>query len=197
MDEQILSLQKKMSKELDKERYNHTLGVMYTSASLAMCHGANLQKAMIAGLLHDCAKGIPNSEKVKLCEKYGIHITEVERANPGLLHAKLGAYLAKKKYGIKDADILNSISSHTTGRPGMSLLEKIIYIADYMEPGRNYLPNFPLVRKLAYKNLEDCLFKILEDSLKYLHSKDKAIDPMTEKTYNYYKERKLYRFSEE
>lgn len=196
MDEMILTLQKKMSKELDKERYNHTLGVMYTSASLAMCHDGDVNKALIAGLLHDCAKCIPNPEKIKLCEKYKIEVTEVEMANPGLLHAKLGAFLAKKKYGIKDEDILNAISSHTTGRPGMSLLEKIVYIADYMEPGRNFSPNFLAVRKLAYDNLEGCLYRILEDSLKYLKSKDKPIDPMTEKTYNYYRQRLINRYSE-
>ncbi len=192
MDEQILGLQRKIMKTLDKDRYNHTLGVMYTAASMAMRYGVDLNKAMIAGLLHDCAKCIPNQEKLKLCEKYQIPVSEVELANPGLLHAKLGAYLAKKKYGIKDEDVLKAIESHTTGRPGMSMLEKIIYISDYMEPGRAYLPHMNEVRRLAFEDIDQCLFHILEGSLKYLKSRDKAVDPMTENTYNYYRLRMTY-----
>ena len=80
--------------------------------------------------------------KIKMCEKYNLEISEIERKNPSLLHAKLGAYLAKDKYDIEDEEILMAIRSHTTGRPGMSLLEKIVYIADYMEPGRKELPKY-------------------------------------------------------
>jgi len=160
---------------------------MYTAASMAMRYGENMEKALIAGLLHDCAKCIPGAEKVALCEKNGIEITAIEQKNPGLLHAKLGAYLACEEYGVTDEDILMSIRSHTTGRPGMSLLEKIIYIADFMEPGRKELPNMADVRKLAFEDIDKCLFRILKDSLVYLKGRDYAIDPMTEETYNYYK----------
>jgi predicted HD superfamily hydrolase involved in NAD metabolism len=187
MDQKITNICKKLAKELDKERYDHTLGVMYTSASLAMCHGANLEHALYAGVLHDCAKCIPGAEKLKLCKKYHLEVSEIEKANPSLLHAKLGAYLAENKYGIVDPDILNAIASHTTGRPGMSLLEKIVYIADYIEPGRTELTNMEEVRKMAYHDIDQCLCRILEDSLTYLKSKNKPIDPMTEQTCHYYK----------
>ena len=188
MNDKITRIQKKLEKELDKDRYNHTLGVMYTSASLAMCHGADLENALYAGLLHDCAKCIPENTKLKLCEKNHLQVSDVERANPGLLHATLGAYLAEKKYNIKDQDILNAISSHTTGRPEMSLLEKIVYIADYIEPGRRELPNMAEVRKLAFQDIDLCLYRMLEDSLTYLESKKKPVDLMTEQTYLYYKD---------
>lgn len=188
MNPKISKILKKLQKELDAERYQHTLGVMYTAASLAMCHGENIEHALIAGALHDCAKCIPGREKIKLCKKYNLEVTPVEEKNPSLLHAKLGAYLALKKYDIVDQDILNAIKSHTTGRPEMTLLEKIIYIADYMEPGRTELPNMAEVRTLAFKNIDDCLYRILEDSLVYLKSRDLAIDIMTEKSYNYYKQ---------
>lgn len=188
MNPKISKILKKLQKELDAERYQHTLGVMYTAASLAMCHGENIEHALIAGALHDCAKCIPGREKIKLCKKYNLEVTPVEEKNPSLLHAKLGAYLALKKYDIVDQDILNSIKSHTTGRPEMTLLEKIIYIADYMEPGRTELPNMAEVRTLAFKNIDDCLYRILEDSLVYLKSRDLPIDIMTEKSYNYYKQ---------
>ena len=187
MDQKINEMRLKLVEVLDDARYQHTMGVMYTAASLAMRYGENLENALIAGLLHDCAKCIPGPAKVMLCEKYGIEITDIERKNPGLLHAKLGAFLAAAEYGVQDEDILTSISSHTTGRPGMSLLEKIIYIADYMEPGRKELPNMADVRKLAFEDIDKCLFRILKDSLTYLKSRDFAIDPMTEETYNYYK----------
>ena len=188
MNPKISKILKKLQKELDAERYQHTLGVMYTAASLAMCHGENIEHALIAGALHDCAKCIPGREKIKLCKKYNLEVTPVEEKNPSLLHAKLGAYLALKKYDIVDQDILNSIKSHTTGRPEMTLLEKIIYIADYMEPGRTELPNMAEVRTLAFKNIDDCLYRILEDSLVYLKSRDLPIDIMSEKSYNYYKQ---------
>lgn len=188
MDQKIVNMQMELKKDLDESRYEHTLGVMYTSASLAMCYGGDMTDALVAGLLHDCAKCIPNAEKLRMCEENQIQVSEVEKKNPSLLHAKLGAYIAAKKYQIEDEDILNAIASHTTGRPEMSLLEKIVYIADYMEPGRKELPNMADVRKLAYENIDECLYRILKDSLVYLKCRDMAIDPMTEKTYLYYKD---------
>ena len=85
----IHAIKKEVKLHLDSDRYEHTLGVMYTAASLAMCYGEDIEKAMTAGVLHDCAKGIPNSKKIKLCEKYQIEVTESEKKNPELLHAKL------------------------------------------------------------------------------------------------------------
>ena len=186
MNSKIEAMRLKLIQELDEPRYQHTLGVMYTAASMAMRYGEDVEKALIAGLLHDCAKCIPAPVKVILCEKYQIHISEIERVNPGLLHAKLGEFLAQQEYGVEDTDILMAIRSHTTGRPEMSLLEKIIYIADYMEPGRKELPNMADVRKLAFEDIDKCLYRILKDSLVYLKSKDFAIDPMTEETFHYY-----------
>ena len=84
-------IEKALRKELDKERFRHTMGVMYTAASLAMAHGENMEKALLAGLLHDCAKCIPNDKKLKMCKKYQIDVTESEKKSPFLLHAKLGA----------------------------------------------------------------------------------------------------------
>lgn len=189
MEQNLQKLSYKLKKHLDKERYNHTLGVMYTSAALAMRYGADMQKALLAGLLHDCAKCISNDKKLKMCRKYHLTVSEAEYKNPGLLHAKLGAFLAFRKYQIKDREILNAIASHTTGRPHMSILEKIVYIADYMEPGRKELPNMSDVRALAFKDIDECLYRILKDTLKYLKSRNMELDSMTEKTYAYYKEK--------
>lgn len=187
MTEQILKLQKKMKNELDHDRYEHTIGVMHTAACLAMRYEEDMDRALLAGLLHDCAKCIPAEEKIKMCKKNHIEIAEAEKDNPGLLHAKLGAFLAKEKYGITDESILRAIRFHTTGCPEMTLLDKIIYIADYIEAGRKPLPNLAEVRKLAFCDLDACLYRILEDSLVYLKSKGSVVDPMTEQTYLYYK----------
>lgn len=186
MDQKIIDIQQKLQHELDEERYQHTLGVMYTSAALAMRHCCDMEQALLAGLLHDCAKCIPNEEKIRICQTQGIPVSDVERANPSLLHAKLGAYLAKEQYQVTDSNVLNAISSHTTGRPEMTLLEKIVYIADYMEPGRRNLPNMEEVRFLAFQDIDACLLRILKDSLVYLKTRKMPIDPTTEQTYIYY-----------
>ncbi|MCI9531031.1 MAG: HD domain-containing protein [Lachnospiraceae bacterium] len=182
-----LQIEKKLKKALDKERYTHTIGVMYTAASLAMAHGADLEQALYAGLLHDCAKCIPNREKLKICKKHNIRITLSEEQNPFLLHAKLGAYFARKRYGIKDREVLHAIQVHTTGEPGMNLLDKILYIADYIEPNRDKAPDLPEVRRLAYEDLDKAMLKILSDTLDYLNERGGELDPMTMKAYKYFK----------
>lgn len=187
------SLRKEMEKTQDKKRYEHTLGVTYTAASLAMCQqGAALEdvkRAEIAGILHDCAKCLSNEKKIKLCKKRGLEISLAEERNPFLLHAKTGAYLAREKYGISDEDILNAIRFHTTGRPGMSLLEKIIFVSDYIEPGRTHSARLPELRRLAFLDLDKAFLEILKDTLQYLQTTENEIDPMTQKTYDYYKEK--------
>ena len=188
MDDKITKIRIKLEKELDKDRFQHTLGVMYTSAAMAMRYEADLEQALLAGLLHDCAKCIPGDKKIQLCEKHYLGVSEVERKNPSLLHAKLGAFIAEEKYHIKEREILDAVRSHTTGRPGMSLLEKIVYIADYMEPGRKELPNMMDVRHLAFEDIDKCLYRILRDSLVYLKAQDMPIDQTTEETYQYYNE---------
>lgn len=183
----IRKIRKKMEKTLDHKRFDHTLGVAYTASALAMRYQEDINKAQIAGLLHDCAKCMDNDEKMSICKKNHILITDIELQNPYLLHAKVGSYIARKKFHIRDEDILNAILNHTTGRPGMSQLEKIIYIADYIEPERKHAPNLKQVRQLAFTDIDAALLKILQDTLGYLEDIDSPIDPMTQQTYDYYK----------
>ena len=182
----IRDLKKELKKEMDESRYEHTLGVMYTCSSLAMRYGYDLDKAMLAGLMHDCAKCMPNAKKLKMAEKNRLEITDLERKNPFMLHAKLGALLAKKKYDIDDTEILDAIRWHTTGRPEMTLLDKIVYIADYIEPKRDKAPNLPKIRQMAFVDLDQALLKILEDTLGYLGDSPEDVDSMTKMTYDYY-----------
>ena len=182
----LKKISKSMEKELDAKRYEHTLGVAYTAAALAMCNDVDPVKAETAGLLHDCAKCFSDDKKISVCRKNNMEINSVESRNPYLLHAKAGYCIAKNKFDIEDQDILNAILNHTTGRPGMSTLEKIIYIADYIEPSRKQAPNLSEVRKLAFQNLDQALLKILTDILSYLESGGGEIDPLTKETYDYY-----------
>lgn len=181
-------LRKAMEKELSSGRYIHTLGVAYTASCLAMAHGEDMEKAMTAGLLHDCAKAMHGSELLAICEKAHLIVTAVERSNPtALLHAKAGAYLAEHKYDVTDWDILNAIRYHTTGRPDMSKLEKIIYIADYIEPGRKQLAGLEMIRRIAYQDLDWTMENILANTLAYLRTTDGQVDDMTVKTYEFYR----------
>lgn len=178
-----------MKKVQDAKRFAHTLGVEFTAAALAMRYQADITAAQTAGLLHDCAKCLPEQKELHICEKNQIPITDVEMRNPFLLHAKAGACLARKKYGIRDEEILNAIRYHTTGREGMSLLEKIVFVADYIEPGRNQASNLSEIRELAFTQLDTAVLKILEDTLSYLKKRQGEIDPATEQTYEYYRRR--------
>lgn len=178
---------KELEKQLKPDRYNHTLGVAYTAASMAMAHGADMEKALIAGLLHDCAKCLSHDEQIKICEKNKIDISDVERRNHSLLHAKVGMYLARTKYDIYDTEILGAIRWHTTGREDMSLLEKIVYIADFIEPNRKPLEGMNDIRKEAFTDIDRCLAHILHDSVQYLQTIGKECDETTMNAYLYYK----------
>ena len=184
--DQFKVLNKAMKEVQSGKRFQHTIGVEYTAAALAMKYGVDLDLARLAGLLHDCAKSMKDEELLKLCERNQIPITDIERRNPYLLHAKAGAWNAKNLYHVTNEDVLNAICWHTTGRPNMSTLEKIIFIADYIEPGRNNAPNLPEVRRLAFEDLDLTLVRILKDILDYLKDQKGEIDPMTTKTYEYY-----------
>ncbi|MBR9944939.1 bis(5'-nucleosyl)-tetraphosphatase (symmetrical) YqeK [Clostridiaceae bacterium Marseille-Q4145] len=184
----IRDLKKDLKKNMDESRYEHTLGVMYTSAALAMRYECDLDKALLAGLMHDCAKCMPNAKKLKTAEKYGLEITDLEKKNPFMLHAKVGAVLAEKKYDITDEEVLGAIRWHTTGRPDMTLLEKIVYVADYIEPKRDKAPNLGEIRKLAFIDLDRALLKILQDTLNYLGDSPEDVDSMTKSTYDFYQQ---------
>ena len=186
-EEKAKELTASMKKELDEKRFRHTMSVAQTASALAMCHGYDPYKAYLAGLLHDCAKCISHEKKLALCVKYGLITTRVEAENPDLLHAKLGSFLAREKYEIEDEEILSAILYHTTGRPEMTMAEKILYIADYIEIHRKQLPNMEKARRLAFLDLNACMKVILESTLAFLAQKEAAVDVITRETYEYYK----------
>ena len=188
-DENILYIRKWLKKHLDEDRYEHTLGVTYTSVCLAMRYEGDMKKVEIAGLLHDCAKCIPDDIKLAKCREKGIDISATEEANPSLLHAKLGAYYAQKKFNITDREILDAIIYHTTGRPGMSKTEEIVFVADYIEPRRRKAQNLDFLRKLAFLDLDRACFCILDQTMAYLDAKKNLVtDDRTRESWAYYKQ---------
>lgn len=185
-------IKKYLKKRLTKERYQHTLGVAHTAVAMAMRYNPDtsnaefIKRAETAGLLHDCAKCMDNDKKIKICEKNNIPCSDFEISHPYLLHGKVGAYIAKNKFDILDEDILQAITWHTTGRPEMSLLEKIIFIADYIEPSRNPIPELDVIRQLAFVDIDKAMEKILSNTLKFLEKKGNPMDKMTQITYDSY-----------
>ncbi len=190
MNTDILEYRKKLKKKLSEARYEHSLSVSFTCVCLAMRYGYPLDKAELAGLLHDCAKCYADTEFVHKCEKHGIPLTEDEKNAPAVLHAKYGAWMAREKYGIHDAEILSAIACHTTGKPHMALLDKILYVADYIEIRRDKAGNLPEMRKLAFEDIDEALYQIISGTLNYLDGKGAVVDSMTRKTYEYLKERR-------
>ena len=182
----LQKLKKQVKRKLSVTRFEHTLGVTYTAAALAMRYGEELNRAMTAGLLHDCAKYMNAEELLKNCERYKIEVTNTEKMNPSLLHAKVGSVLAEKKYHVKDKEIQSAILHHTTGHPDMPTLDKIIFIADYIEPNREPLPNLDEIRKEAFIDLDRTLVMILKATLDYLKQMQNEIDDTTQRTYDYY-----------
>lgn len=193
MTDEIQKIQSKLKNKLTEKRYIHTLGVQYTAAALAMRYKVSIDDASKAGLLHDCAKNYSNEELIKRCHKHNIDITEIELRNGFLLHAKLGAYYAKSKYGIENESILSAIRYHTTGKTGMNMLEKIIFTADYIEPSRKPLPNLDDIRSLSFVDIDEAVYRILDATLNYLgndaatDNKGREIDNHTIEAFRYYK----------
>ena len=168
---QIMMMRKKLKSRLDPMRYEHSLSVSFTCMNLAMRYGYDMDKAELAGLMHDCGKRYSDDVILRKCLKHGIEVTEDELKALPVLHAKYGAWLAEHKYQIMDREIL----------------DKILYIADYIEPRRYKAENLPIIRKMAFEDLDDTMYAILSETLEYLDKKGGNIDPMTVEAYEYFK----------
>ena len=175
---------KELLRDIGIQRYNHSLRVQETAVKLGKINNVDLKKVTTAALFHDCGK-ISNTEKLMEIAAKKIELSEEDKKSPEVVHSKLGEYLAHYKYNILDKDILNAIRYHTTGRPEMSLLEKIIYISDYIEPKRDF-PGVIKVRKESNKDLDKSILTALENTIQYLKHKNQYIHKDTIDAYNYY-----------
>ena len=182
-------IQEILQDDLDYDRYWHTISVAFTASALAMrYHYDSPDRAEIAGLLHDCAKCIDDEDRVPLCEEYGIMLNEYELRNHALIHPKLGAEIAADKFGVLDREIQDAIRTHTTGAPNMSMLQKIIYVADYIEPNRDdIIPHIEDIQTLAFTDIDKAVCVIAKNIIYYLEEQGRDIDPATRATYDFYK----------
>jgi predicted HD superfamily hydrolase involved in NAD metabolism len=177
------SLQRWVQARLSPPRYTHTLRVVKTARDIASVFGVGDQKAEVAALLHDCARDMSRQAQLRLAESFGIVISDMERYNPALLHASLGAELARRECGVHCESVLNAIRFHTTGRPGMSLLEKVIFVADYVEPGRDF-PGVDRVRELSSVDLDKAVLLALDQTIAYVLERARLLHPITLETRN-------------
>jgi nicotinate-nucleotide adenylyltransferase len=170
--------EKAVRKALSPKRWKHTQGVVQLALTLAKRFGADQKKAHCAALLHDIAKEVTSEEKIKLCRMYGVPLDEISVLQPDLLHCALGAEIAKRELGIKDKEVLNAIRYHNTGRKGMTLLDKIIIVADSAEPYRQDYEELAQIRKAAETDLDLAARLTLESKIDFTKSKGKLVHPM-------------------
>ena len=174
-----------LKEKLPKKRYEHTLGVAYTAAALAMCYGEDILKAELAGILHDVAKAKKSSELKDDMKGYidpytdGAYVALIADKAPQILHAVYAPYLAKKDYKIEDKDILSAIRWHTTGKKDMTMLEKIVFVADYIEPNRKKLPDLDRIRTLSFHDISEAVKVTAKSTIEYLGSQGMYIDKFT------------------
>ncbi|HYK73072.1 MAG TPA: bis(5'-nucleosyl)-tetraphosphatase (symmetrical) YqeK [Pseudoneobacillus sp.] len=171
-----------VKKQLTEHRYIHTIGVMETAIVLANQYHSDSKKAELAAIFHDYAKFRPKEEMKNIILDKNLG-SDLLLYNQELWHAPVGAYLVEIEVGITDSEVLDAIRFHTSGRPDMTLLEKIIYVADYIEPGRHF-PGVEEVRELAKISLDEALIKAIHNTIVFLMKKRQPIYPDTFLTYN-------------
>jgi predicted HD superfamily hydrolase involved in NAD metabolism len=178
MKETLAEIRAYIKGKLKTERYRHSIGVMETARELAVRYGEDPMRAQLAGILHDCGKQYGHEESLRLMDAIGYVPNEVERFSPTLLHGRIGALLARERFAIGDDGILSAIACHTTGKVGMDLLDKIIYVADYIEPNRDGDWVYPM-RTMAFRDLDGCLILCADSTLTYEMKKGNPIHPDT------------------
>lgn len=173
-----------LKEKLTQKRYEHSLSVQDTAVKLARFYHVDVKKASIAGLVHDCAKHMSNDEILSMARKNQILIDEVSELNPQLLHGNIAAVIAKDVMGIYDEEVLNAVACHTTGKKDMNLLEKIVYIADYIEPLRNF-PGVEILREEAFTNLDTALLDAFNNTIKIVIDRGQLLHVNTISGRNY------------
>lgn len=170
----LKEIEQTLKQRLSPKRFAHILGVSQTAQQLAKRYGSDEQQALIAGLLHDCAREISNDRLLQLARSFGIVVNAADPAEMAVLHAKVGAQLANHEFGIHDETICDAIACHTSGKVGMNLLDKIIYLADCIEPSRHY-EGIEKLREIASKDLNQAVLKAIDRSIVYLIEKKAPI----------------------
>lgn len=182
MKNKMEEIKEELKKMLTEARYLHSLGAMKAAGELARIYGENEEEAKLAGLVHDIAKELPKEKRDEALKKYNIEPDIIEKNQPSLLHSKLGAELAKEKFGVCEK-IQNAIKYHTTGNIKMDKFAKIIYLADKIEETRNYAEVEEL-RKLAKQDLDTAMLFVMDFTIQKSIKKQTLIHPDTIETRN-------------
>lgn len=166
------------------KRYEHSLRVVDTAVKLGKIYNADIEKVKTAALLHDCAKLQEEISLLKKISHFDIILDDIMQKNKDLIHGPLGSKIAEIEYGVLDKEILDAIFYHTIGRANMTLLDKIIYIADYIEPRRNF-PGVDEIRAIAFKDLNRSILMAMDNTILFLIKNDNLIHPNTFEARNY------------
>ncbi|MBR2902930.1 MAG: bis(5'-nucleosyl)-tetraphosphatase (symmetrical) YqeK [Clostridia bacterium] len=177
----------RLSETLPPKRFTHSLNVMELCGQLAPRYGIDRDKALTAGLLHDCAKYIDGEQMVAICIDRGYQPDAIQMQATHLLHPIVGSFIAREEFGVEDEDILNAIANHTCGRPGMSDLELLVFSADYCEVGRTH-GDAVVAREVLGRNLQRAALHILDNVIRYNQAKGVTVHPASIKTKKYYSE---------
>lgn len=163
--------------KLSQKRFKHTTSVVEAALTLSYRYGVNLRKTYLAAMLHDYAKELKEDEKRTLCKEFAIPLDDIQEKNINLMHGQLSAKLSQKEFGINDPEILDAISYHNTGRAGMSLLEKIIKVADTIEANRKSYPALEEIRTLSVSNLDRAVYTSIESGISFTQKKGHTVHP--------------------
>lgn len=164
----------KLINNIGEERYLHSLRVLETATRLAKKYKVDINQAQTAAILHDCAKFKDRINLLKMASKFDIIIDNVMNHDMELIHGPLGAKIAELEYDVEDIEVINAIRYHTTGRENMTMLDKIIYISDYIEPRRNF-KGVEKVRQLAFIDIDSSVLLAIEDTIRFLIEKGRVI----------------------
>lgn len=179
----IDEMRRLLETSLPPKRYKHSVRVYETALQLAKSHGLPQKKIAVCALLHDCGREIASKDSAAKADELDIAIDEVERNQPILLHAKLGVHYAQTKYGINDKEILTGILQHTTGAAHMTALAKVVFLADMIEPGRDF-PGVEKLRELSYKDLDKAMLLAYSNTIRYLLDSALLVHPHCLDGYN-------------
>jgi len=177
-------IEKKLKGMLSPNRWEHSVNVKNEAVKLAIKLGVDVHKAAVAGILHDCARDMSYQQLLNKAEEFDIIIDNATLHSPSIIHALIGPEIARREFGVSDEDVLNAMRYHTTGRGNMSLLEKIVFIADAVEPSRNY-PGVKRIREVLIKSLDDAVLAALENTINHLVSKRQLIHVNTLRARNH------------
>ena len=180
--------ERKLQSSLSIERYIHTMGVVKAADRLAENYGYDRAKARMAALMHDCAKDYPADMKRRFCREFHVDVDEIMLETIDLTHAFLGAEVARREFGVEDEEILGAIKYHTTGKADMSMLEKIVFIADYIEENRKKFDSLDEARKIAFEDIDKAMAYVLKHTIEFVKERGRTLHPLSVEAYEYYKQ---------